>query len=39
MRTIGWIATSIAAVVAVIGVALGVRSIPEAKRYLNIRSM
>jgi hypothetical protein len=39
MRTIGMIATGIAAVIAVVGVALGVRSIPEAKRYLDIRSM
>ena len=39
MRTIGMIATGIAAVIAVIGVALGIRSLPEAKRYFNIRSM
>lgn len=39
MRTIGIIATSIAGLIAVIGVAIGVRSVPDAKRYLNIRSM
>ena len=39
MRTIGIIATSIAGLIAVIGVAIGLRSVPDAKRYANIRSM
>lgn len=39
MRVVGIIAASAAGLVALIGVALGVRSIPDVKRYLRIRSM
>jgi hypothetical protein len=39
MKVIGIIATGIAGLIAVVGVALGVRSIPEARRYIKIRSM
>jgi hypothetical protein len=39
MRAIGIIAASAAGSVALVGVALGIRSIPDVKRYLRIRSM
>jgi hypothetical protein len=39
MRAIGIIAASAAGIVALVGVALGIRSIPDVKRYLRIRSM
>ena len=39
MRVIGIIATAVAGALAVIGVAVGLRSVPDAKRYLSIRSM
>lgn len=39
MRVVGIIATSAAGLLALIGVAVGVRSIPDVKRYLRIRSM
>ena len=39
MRTIGLLTTAVAAGVAVIGAVVGIRSIPDIKRYLKIRSM
>lgn len=39
MKVIGIVATSIVGLLALIGVAVGVRSLPEVKRYLRIRSM
>lgn len=39
MEVIGWAATAVAAVVVVLAVTLGIRSIPDAQRYLKIRRM
>ena len=39
MRTIGIITTGVVAVVALVGVLLGLRSIGDVRRYLKIRSM
>lgn len=39
MRTVGIVATAIAGLGALIGLALGVRSVPDLKRYLRMRSM
>ncbi|MGW1737657.1 DUF6893 family small protein [Nocardia sp. NPDC001965] len=39
MATVGMIATGVAAVAAAIGVYIGVRSIPDMRRYLKIRHM
>jgi hypothetical protein len=39
MKTIGIIATSIGAVVVVVGAVVGLRSIGDVKRYLRMRSM
>jgi hypothetical protein len=39
MKTIGIIATSIVAIVAVVGAVVGLRSIGDVKRYLKMRSM
>jgi hypothetical protein len=39
MKLIGIITTSVAAVVALFALVLGVRSIPDIKRYLAIRRM
>ena len=39
MRTIGLIASGAAALVALVGLALGIRSVPDVKRYLRMRSM
>jgi hypothetical protein len=39
MVVVGWIAVIIAALVALAAVALGVRSVPDAMRYLKIRRM
>jgi hypothetical protein len=39
MRVIGIITTSVVAVVAVVGVVLGLRSISDVRRYLRMRSM
>ncbi len=39
MEVVGWIATVVAAVVVVLAVTLGVRSIPDAQRYLKMRRM
>jgi hypothetical protein len=39
MDVIGWIATGVVAAVIVVGVAVGLRSIPDARRYLKMRNM
>ncbi|MFJ7996387.1 DUF6893 family small protein [Streptomyces sp. NPDC096310] len=39
MRSLGLITTGVAAVLAAAAVALGVRSIPDIRRYLRMRSM
>jgi hypothetical protein len=39
MRVIGIITTSVVALVVAVGAAIGVRSIPDLRRYLRIRSM
>jgi hypothetical protein len=39
MQTVGWIAIGAVAVVAVAGVVVGVRSIPDARRYMKMRRM
>ncbi len=39
MRVVGIIATCVTGAVALLGVVVGVRSVPDVKRYLSIRSM
>jgi len=39
MKVVGWVAVGIAAVVLITGGYLGIRSIPDAQRYLKIRRM
>ncbi|TMS52984.1 hypothetical protein [Mycobacterium sp. DBP42] len=39
MEVVGWIAVIAVAAVAVAGVVVGVRSIPDARRYLKMRRM
>jgi hypothetical protein len=39
MDVVGWIATGVVAVVVVGGVVVGLRSIPDMRRYLKIRNM
>lgn len=39
MEVVGWFAVVLAAAVAVFAVAVGVRSIPDARRYMKIRRM
>ena len=39
MKIVGWVATVIMALIIVVAVATGVRSIPDAQRYLRIRRM
>lgn len=39
MYVVGWIAVIVAAIVALFAATLGLRSIPDAKRYLKIRRM
>jgi hypothetical protein len=39
METVGWIAIGTVAVVALAGALLGVRSIPDARRYMKMRRM
>jgi hypothetical protein len=39
MKVVGWIAVAIAAVVVLLAVVLGLRSVPDARRYMRIRRM
>ncbi len=39
MEVVGWIAVTAVAVVVIAGVLVGVRSIPDARRYLKMRRM
>jgi hypothetical protein len=39
VKTLGIIAAGAAAAVALVAVAVGIRSIPDIRRYLHIRSM
>jgi hypothetical protein len=39
MAVVGWVAVGVVAVVAVGAAVLGIRSIPDARRYLKIRRM
>ncbi len=39
MRTVGIITTSVAGVVGLFALAIGIRSVPDFKRYLRMRSM
>ncbi|MFF5563086.1 DUF6893 family small protein [Streptomyces sp. NPDC012623] len=39
MRSLGLITTGVAALLVAVAVAVGVRSIPDIRRYLKIRSM
>ena len=39
MDVVGWVAIGVVAAVVLTGVAVGVRSIPDARRYMKIRKM
>lgn len=39
MDAVGWIATGVVAVVILAGVVVGVRSIPDVRRYVKMRNM
>ncbi len=39
MDVVGWIATGVVALVVLVGVVIGLRSIPDARRYLKMRQM
>jgi hypothetical protein len=39
MRTVGIIATGVVVLAAVLGIAVGIRSVPDLRRYLRMRSM
>ena len=39
MDVIGWVATGVVAVVVVGGVVIGLRSIPDVRRYMKMRNM
>jgi hypothetical protein len=39
MEVVGWVAVGIAAVVVIAGGYLGIRAIPDARRYMKIRRM
>lgn len=39
MEIVGWVFTVILAVIAVLAVLVGLRSIPDLKRYFKIRNM
>jgi hypothetical protein len=39
MDVVGWIATGVVAVVLVTGVLVGLRSIPDVRRYMKMRNM
>jgi hypothetical protein len=39
MRAVGWTATIVVGLIVAAGLVLGVRSIPDAQRYMKIRRM
>jgi hypothetical protein len=39
MDVIGWVATGVVAVVVVAGVLVGLRSLPDVRRYMKMRNM
>jgi hypothetical protein len=39
MEVVGWVAVVVAAIIVVAAALIGVRSIPDARRYLKIRRM
>ncbi|BBY79007.1 MULTISPECIES: DUF6893 family small protein [Mycolicibacterium] len=39
MEVVGWVAVGLAAAVVLVAVVLGIRSIPDAQRYLKMRRM
>ena len=39
MRTVGIVTTGVVGLLALAGVALGIRSVPDIQRYLRMRSM
>jgi len=39
MEVVGWLATVVVAAIVLAGVFIGVRSIPDVKRYLKMRRM
>lgn len=39
MRVVGMVTVVVVAIVVVVGLFVGIRSIPDVKRYLKIRSM
>ncbi len=39
MNVVGWVATGVVAVVVVGGVLVGLRSIPDMRRYMKMRNM
>ena len=39
MDVVGWVATGVVAVVVVGGVLVGLRSIPDVRRYMKMRNM
>ncbi|WP_407664807.1 DUF6893 family small protein [Mycolicibacterium moriokaense] len=39
MEAIGWVATGVIAVVIIGGVVIGLRSIPDVRRYMKMRNM
>lgn len=39
MDTVGWVAIVMVALIALIGVIIGVRSIPDIQRYIKMRHM
>lgn len=39
METVGWIATITVGVIVLAGVAVGLSSVPDVKRYLRLRRM
>ena len=39
MRALGLLTTGVAGLIAVLAVAVGIRSVPDVRRYLRMRSM
>ena len=39
MSVVGWVALAIVAILLLVGLWIGLRSIPDARRYLRIRHM